>query len=135
MISISRKRKVREKPDIGLAPMIDMVFILLIFLLVTTSFVKDTGVEVTTPTADSAEVKDAAAIRIGITSSGTVHVESKQIAVSNLRGYVAGKLAGETRTSVLIIADREAPGGVIVDVIDECRLAGATDVALFADKE
>ncbi len=135
MINITAARKAgRKQLELNMAPLIDMVFILLIFFLVTTSFVKETGVSVNRPSAATAESREKAGIFIGITEDGRVFMESEEVAVHAVRAHVERALAENPGSGVVVVADRGSRMGVTVEVMDACRLAGAPDVSIAAEE-
>ncbi len=117
---------------INLTPLIDMVFILLIFFAVNSTFVKFPGVDVEQPVAKTATVQQASTILIAITASGEVWVDKKKVDVRRLRGVVEQMLVESPDASVVVLSDEDARTGVAVEVIDQARLAGAGKVALAA---
>ncbi len=117
-----------------MAPLIDMVFILLIFFMVTTVFTRETGVEVNRPEAATAKAQDRKSLMIGIDSEGHVFVEERRVERLGLRSVVERLLQIDPGRNVVLIADEKADTGVLVDVMDECRLAGATTIAVAASK-
>ena len=121
--------------DVNMSPLIDMVFLLLIFFVVTTSFVKESGIDVQRATAATAEVKDKASIMIAIDSEGDVWMEGKRVDVRSVRGLVERALAEDVDAGVVVVADRDSRTGDAVMVMDQCRLAGASNVALAAQRE
>lgn len=123
------------KVDIPLGPLIDMVFLLLIFFAVTTSFVKEAGIDVQRATAATAEVKEHAGIMIGVTPEGDAYFEGKRIDLRSVRAHVERALAEDPESGVVIVADRRSETGAIVTVMDQCRLAGAKSVSLAAKRE
>jgi len=133
MLNISAARKGRIKPaELNMAPLIDMVFILLIFFLVTTSFVKETGVDINRPTAGSAVSKEKASILVAVTAGGRVYIDKREIDVRAVRANVERALAENPESQVLVIADKESLTGTVIMVMDGCRLAGAENVSLAA---
>ena len=136
MINVkARLRRERQKAEINMAPMLDMVFILLIFFLVTTSFVRESGVEVQRPVARSARVEAASSLQIGINRGGRIFAGGRQVDVRSIRALVERFLAENPDGNVLIVADRETRTGLTVRVLDFCRLAGAERVAVAATRE
>lgn len=131
----ARIRRERQKAEINMAPMLDMVFILLIFFLVTTSFVRESGVEVQRPVAKSARVEQNGSLQIGINSGGRIFAGGRQIDVRSIRAIVERFLAENPDGNVLIVADRKTETGLTVKVLDYCRLAGAARVAVAATRE
>ena len=118
--------------DINISPLIDLVFLLLIFFLVTTSFVKETGIEVQRPVASTAELKEQGNLLIGVDNSGRVFMDRRQVDVRMVRGHIARALAENPKSGVIIVADQQSQAGTIIKVMDQCRLAGAKSVSLAA---
>ena len=135
MISVRRSLRRSSKTEgINMAPLIDMVFILLIFFMVTTSFVKETGIDVQRPTASTAVLKEKGNILIGVNANGHVFLERKQIDVRSVRAHIERCLAENPEGAVVIVADKASHTGVVIQVIDQCRLAGARNVSMAASK-
>jgi biopolymer transport protein ExbD len=135
---INARRRLRPRrgvAEINLAPMLDMVFILLIFFLVTTSFVREAGVEVRRPVARTAAAEAATSLRVGIDASGRIFMEGRQVDERSVRALVERFLAANPDGGVVIVADRETPTGMTIRVVDNCRLAGAANVAVAATRE
>jgi biopolymer transport protein ExbD len=130
-ISAYRRRN-RSLVEINMAPMIDMVFLLLIFFLVTTSFVKETGIEVSRPTAATATVKEKATILIGIDSNNRVYLDHREVDVRAVRANIERALAENPEGSVVVVADKASTTGTAIQVMDGCRMAGAQNVSLAA---
>ena len=121
--------------DINVSPLIDMVFILLIFFIVTTSFVKETGVVVEKPSASTAMDLERQSILIGIDDDGDIFMGGEKHNLLAIRGLVKEQLAATPEKPVVIIADGNSKNSVLVDIIDECKIAGATKISLAAEKE
>jgi len=133
MINITAARRAsRQSLELNIAPLIDMVFILLIFFLVTTSFVRETGVDVQRPSATTAVSKDRATLLIAVTADDQIYVERSLIDIRALRIHVERALAENPEGSVVIVADRGSRTGTAIQVMDACRQAGAEDVAIAA---
>ncbi len=133
MLNITAARKARKKNiELNMAPLIDMVFILLIFFLVTTSFVKETGVDINRPTATTATPKEKANVLVGITKDNLIYMDKREIDIRAVRANVERALAENPEASVVIVADRESRTGVTIKVMDGCRLAGAENVSVAA---
>jgi biopolymer transport protein ExbD len=136
MINVRRTlRGGSDQVDVNMSPLIDMVFLLLIFFVVTTSFVKESGIDVTRSTANTAEVKERASIMIGVSSEGEVWMEGKKVDVRSVRGLVERALAEDPEAGVVVVADQASETGDVVKVMDQCRLAGASNVSLAAKRE
>jgi biopolymer transport protein ExbD len=121
--------------QINMGPLIDMVFLLLIFFVVTTSFVKEAGIDVQRSTAASAEIKERGNILIGVNPEGHIYLEGKRIDLRSVRAHVERALAEDPESGVVVVADRMSRTGEVVKVMDQCRLAGARDVSLAAKRE
>ena len=120
--------------EINMTPLIDMVFILLIFFIVTTSFVKETGVQVSRPTAKTAVKKEHANILIAIKPNGDIWMDKRQIDRRAVRANVERMHAENPEGSVIIVADKDAKTGLLIEVMDQARLAGVANVSIAADR-
>jgi biopolymer transport protein ExbD len=116
--------------EINISPLIDMVFILLIFFIVTTVFVEETGVEVDKPQAASAIDLEKNSILIAITDGGTVVFGGREIGVGGVRSVVRRQLQDNKEMPVIVQADKAVPTGLFARVVDEAKLAGALKVSL-----
>ncbi len=133
MLNITAARRGRRQSlELNMAPLIDMVFILLIFFLVTTSFVKETGIDINRPTASTAVSKEKGSILVGITKDGRVYMDKREIDIRAVRANVERALAENPESQVVVVADKESKTGVVIIVMDGCRLAGAENVSLAA---
>ncbi len=119
--------------DINLTPMLDVVFIMLIFFVVTTSFIKESGVEVNRPSAETAERQEQANILIAIRPNGEIWIDGRAIDVRAVRANIERLRAEFPEGQVVIQGDRAAQIGLLVRVMDQVRLAGITNVAIAAD--
>ncbi len=122
-----------ESAEINLSPLIDMVFLLLIFFMVTTVFVQETGVEVQKPKAATAADLDKRSILIAVTQEGHIVYGGERIPITRVRGLVS-RLLRERDMPVVIIADETSHTGVVVQVIDQCKLGGAKQVSIAAKR-
>lgn len=113
------------------SPLIDIVFLLLIFFMVTSVFVEETGVDVQRPAAASARDLEKESIFIAITSDGGIYFDRRQIPIHSVRGLVA-RLVRDRQRPVVLIADAASQSGLLVQVIDECTLAGAETISIAA---
>jgi biopolymer transport protein ExbD len=119
--------------DINLTPMLDVVFIMLIFFVVTTSFVKESGVEINRPSAETAQQQEQANILIAIRPNGEIWIDNRSVDVRAVRANVERLRAEFPEGQVVIQGDRQAQIGLLVRVMDQVRLAGITDMAIAAD--
>ncbi len=121
--------------EIKIGPLIDMVFLLLIFFVVTTSFVKEAGIDVQRSTASTAEIKEMGNIMIGVTQDGDIYMEGKRVDLRSVRPLLERALAEDPESGVVVVADKRSDTGSVVKVMDQCRLAGAKSVSLAAKRE
>src|SRR6056297_652550 len=113
--------------DINLAPLIDCIFLLLIFFVVTTVFVEETGVEVQKPKAVSAKDLEKNSLLIALTEDGQIVYAGRRMDLNSIRGIVARQMR-EEKVPVIVLADEDSRSGRLVELIDECKLAGAEQV-------
>ena len=115
--------------------MMDIVFIMLIFFIVTTSFVKEISIDVNRPTKSPIkEQKKSDVISVRILDSGQILIQERLIALDAVRANIESNLALKPQASVVVVSDRDADAGLLVKVIDQSRLAGASNVSLAAQK-
>src|SRR5690606_11094953 len=117
-----------------LTPMLDMSFILLIFFIVTTSFVKEAGIGVSRPSAATAERKERGNILIAIRPNGDIWIDKRDVDKRAVRATVERLHAENPEGSVVIIADKTSESGTLVEVMDQVRLAGVFNVSNAADQ-
>ena len=117
---------------LNITPLIDMVFILLIFFAVNASFVKEAGVEIERPSARTAQTKAQANIMIAVTENGEVWVDRQRVDPRSVRGHVERLHAENPEGSVVILADDASRTGLVIEVLDQARLAGVENVAVAA---
>ena len=127
----------RKQKDVGIdmGPLMDIVFILLIFFVVTSSFTRETGVDVTKPQAQSASQLEKENLFIAITREGTIHMNERQVDLASLQDILKQSLAKAPDREAVVIADKESETGVLVQVIDMCNLAGVKKVSIAAQAE
>ncbi len=122
-----------ETTEINISPLIDMVFILLIFFIVTTVFVEETGVDIQRPEAASAADLERQSILIAVTATGEVVFGGEAIGVTGVRPTVRRLLREET-LPVILQVDEEAAAGLVVRVIDQAKLGGADNISIAAER-
>jgi biopolymer transport protein ExbD len=133
-MSARRHLPAQEETELDMTPMLDIVFIMLIFFIVTSSFVKESGVTVSTPQAQSASQQENANIFIAITDQGEVWIDRRPVDPRSVRAIVARLHADKPEGSVIIQSDEAATTGRLVEVMDQVRLAGVEKIAIAADK-
>ena len=131
--NITQSPPPNEEPNLG--PLIDIVFILLIFFVVTTTFARDLGIDVERPTAGSATEQSTHTIRVAIGRSGEISVDGRATSPWRLLAEVEERIARSAEKSVLLVADSGINAKNLVDIMDTCRQAGATQVALAVEQE
>jgi biopolymer transport protein ExbD len=119
---------------VDIAPLIDIVFILLIFFLVTTTFVRDTGVRVDRPQASHTHALEPTSLRVSIAASGRLYSQGRAVSLQQLREQVGAFAARQSRGSVIVSPDESVPSGRLIEVMDAARLAGAQDVAVATEQ-
>lgn len=117
-----------EEPNI--TPLIDIVFILLIFFVVTTTFSKDLGLEVTRPEASTGSAMPSRLVRVAVNAQGDLAVDGRATRLSRIEPELKERLDLNTERQVLVIADGRVDANLLVRLIDAARSAGATSVSL-----
>ena len=134
MRHIHSKRETAAE-SVNLTPLIDMVFILLIFFLVTASFTKESGIDVDRPTAQTAVREEQGSMIIGVSKEGEIWIDNQEVEIKAVRAHVEHLHAQNPEGTVIILADRSAMTGTTVEVLDQVRLAGVTNVSIAAANE
>ncbi len=125
----------KEETEINLTPMLDVVFIMLIFFIVTTSFVKETGVNVNRPSAKTAQQKGKANILIAIKNNNEIWIDKRMVDIRSVRANIERLKATNTQNSVVIQSDSDSKTGILVQVMDQIRLAGIFNISISTLKE
>lgn len=118
-----------------MSPLIDMVFILLIFFMVTTTFVKDMKLDLERPSAASSVAASSKATRVFIDKLGDVYVDNQPVRIYSLQSKLREMLRVSTDKSILVVTDENVAAKLVLEVIDQCKLSGATDVGVATDQE
>jgi len=126
--------KKHEVEELNISPLIDMVFILLIFFAVSTTFVRDMDISLDRPSAASGQSTPSDTVRIYIDSEGTVYVSEQSVNSWMVQSLVREELSVSSSGSVLVIADRLTPTELLIDVVDQARLAGASEVGVATEQ-
>jgi biopolymer transport protein ExbD len=133
--SIRGRGRSRGAPEIQIAPMIDLMFTLLIFFVVTTSFVRETGLEVKRPRSSTASSLEKTSLLVGVGPTGEVFFEGRRVELLSLRLLLSQRLARQPDAGVVLVTDRRTPAESIVRVMDEAHLGGAKRVALASRRD
>ena len=130
-----RRRHFHEdEAEINITPMLDVVFIMLIFFIVTTSFVKETGVTVNRPSASTAEKVKKGNILIAIKDTGKIWIDKREVDIRAVRSVVEKMHAENPEGSAVIIADRGSRTGDLVTVMDQIKAAKVEKISIAATK-
>ena len=124
-----------EENEINLTPMLDVVFIMLIFFIETASFIKEAGIDVDRPDAPSADSQDDAAILIAISANDEIWIDRRQTDPNAVRGMIERLHAENPKGSIVIQADEESTNEMLVVVMEAAKQAGVTNVAIAALKD
>jgi biopolymer transport protein ExbD len=122
-----------EESEINLTPMLDVVFIMLIFFIVTANFIKEPGLEVNRPDSDTSEIQENAAILIAVGGNDEIYMDGRRIDVRQVKANVLKLLADNPQGTVVIQADETASADAIIQVMDGARDAGVYDISLAAE--
>jgi len=130
-----RRSKSQDEDEVNLTPMLDVVFILLIFFIVTASFVKESGIDIDRPAAATAVRKERGNILVAITPTGQIWIDRRQVDVRAVRANIERLHAENPQGAVVIQADRESKNGLLVEVMDAAKLAGVENISIAAEVE
>lgn len=128
-----RRSKRQDEEEVNLTPMLDVVFILLIFFIVTASFVKESGIDINRPAAATAVRKERGNILVAITPTGQIWIDRRQIDIRAVRANIERLHAENPQGAVVIQADRESKNGLLVEVMDAAKLAGVENISIAAE--
>jgi biopolymer transport protein ExbD len=131
----STRSSTEQTADIDMTPMLDIVFIMLIFFIVTTSFVKESGIDVNRPTAQTATRKEQGNIIVSIKPNGDVWIDKRQVDIRAVRANVSRLHAEQPLGAVVIAADKDAKVKVLTQVMDQIRLAGIMNASIATEIE
>jgi biopolymer transport protein ExbD len=130
-----KNRKQVEDSALDLTPMMDIVFIMLIFFIVTTSFVKETGVDINRPNAETAERDEKGNILVAITQNNEIWIDKIRIDLKAVRANIERLKIEYPEGSVIIQADKESRSGLLVETMDQIRLAGVQNISIAAKND
>jgi biopolymer transport protein ExbD len=116
--------------EINMTPMLDVVFILLIFFIVTTSFIREAGVNIDRPEANTSSTLPQQAITVAITAHNKVWIDQRQIEPQSIRRNIERLLSESPESTIIIQADKFAQTGLLIEALDQCKLAGARNIAV-----
>ena len=128
------ERRKQEEQQIDLTPMLDVVFIMLIFFIVTTSFVKEAGIEVNKPKAANQSKQKSANIFVAVRENGEIWLDKRRVDVERVAANIEKLLAEQPTDVVIIQADKDAKHGIVVKVMDAIKDAGIDRISIAAAK-
>ena len=131
---MARRHAHTEEADINITPMLDIVFIMLIFFIVTTSFTKETGATIIRPEAAQAVALQNGTILIGVRPNGDIWMAKRQIELREVRQMVERARSENPEGSVVIVADKGSRIGTLAQIMDQVKMAGVQGVAISAEK-
>lgn len=127
-------RKQRDEPRVDLTPMVDVVFLLLIFFMISTTFVESPGISIKLPEASSQTIeREPKEIKVYLSQDGDIYHGEKKISVDDFKGLLADHQADAKQTTVLLLADQESRHGKVVVLMDLARDAGFTKLAIATE--
>lgn len=123
-------KRVSKKATLSLAPLLDMIFILLIFFVVTTTFSKMPGIAINPPDAETTDILPPNNLLIGITASGQLIINEKEHTLESLKESIHLKVEANPALSVVVMADESVQLKIVIQVMDICKSEGITDIAI-----
>jgi len=132
---MARRHSGKDEPEINITPMLDIVFIMLIFFIVTTSFIRETGVEIDKPTALSTEARPQANVLIAVRRNGEIWMNRQELSINEVRFEIEDARAENPESSVIILADRGARTGLVVEVMDQVQIGGINRISISAEEQ
>ncbi|MDN3609887.1 ExbD/TolR family protein [Vibrio ostreicida] len=132
---LGRRSYSQDEAQVDLTSMLDIVFIMLIFFIVTSSFVRESGVEVSRPQAENVASQEQAGIFVAVTAANDVYIDKRIVDVERVQAALEHLLLDKPEASLVIQADEYAYSGVVVKVMDAAKGAGVKNIALAAEKK
>lgn len=133
--NVRRNSAADEGSEIDLTPMLDVVFIMLIFFIVTASFIKEAGIEVNRPEASTSTKKENVNILIAVSATNEIWIDKRRIDKRAVRSVIERMHAENPKGAVVIQADNESNTETVAGVIDSARAAGVYDVSLATEND
>lgn len=131
----SRSQTEESIESVDVTALVDMVFILLIFFMVSTTFVKDMKIDLDRPGASSAESADSKSIRVTIDPLKNIYVNGEAVKSWMIQSRVREALKEDKNSPILVLVDKNVESELLIEVVDQCRLAGAKDIGVATDQE
>ena len=131
--SMARFSGREEKSEINLTPMLDVVFIMLIFFIVTATFIKEPGTDILRPEALTAEVKPTVSVLVGINAANEIWIDKKRVDVRSVRANLERLIAENPKGGLVVQADAGAKNELLMEVLNAARGAGIQQVAVSTE--
>jgi biopolymer transport protein ExbD len=129
-------RKKREEPKVELTPMVDVVFLLLIFFMISTTFIETTGISIKLPESSSQMIeKDPEEVKVYLSKKGEIYLKENRLSLEKLQAQLVGYGEKARAMTFLLLADREARHGQVVQLMDAARQAGFGRLAIATESE
>ncbi|MBT3993541.1 MAG: biopolymer transporter ExbD [Gammaproteobacteria bacterium] len=132
---LRRRKRIEEDSEINITPMMDIVFIMLIFFIVTTSFIKETGIDPSRPEAETARRAERGNILIAVSPNDQIWMNKGPIELEMVRILMESAHSENPESSVVVVADELASTGLVIDIMDQIRLSGISKVSLSAKEK
>ena len=129
-----KRQRNTEESDIDITPMMDVVIIMLIFFIVTATFVKDSGIDVTRPDAQTATKQNRVGILVAINEYNEIWINRREVDINAVRANIERLHAENPQGGAVIQADKNAQTGTLVEVMDQIRLAGVQAISIAAEE-
>jgi len=129
-----KRQRNSEESDIDITPMMDVVFIMLIFFIVTATFVKESGIDVTRPDAQTATKQNRVGILVAINEYNEIWINRREVDINAVRANIERLHAENPQGGAVIQADKNAQTGTLVEVMDQIRLAGVQAISIAAEE-
>jgi biopolymer transport protein ExbD len=130
-----RRQVSKGQDSVDVSPLIDMVFILLIFFMVSTTFIKDMQIDLNRPGAASSQPSSSKSIRVFIDNAEKIYVDGQHVRPWVLQSKIREMVGHQKSPSVLVVTDKKVSAEALVDVVDQCRLAGVKDIGVATEAE
>ncbi len=131
---LGRRSHRQEEAQVDLTPMLDIVFIMLIFFIVTSTFVRESGIEVDKPQATNVVNQKDVGIFIAVTADNDVYIDKKMVDIERVQAGLEAMLLDKPESSLVIQADERAFSGTVIQVMDAAKGAGIEKIAIAAEK-
>lgn len=131
----SVRKKQRKDVEVAVTNLVDVIFVLLIFFILSTTFTKQTGLEINKPKAASAKQLDKSSLTVGVSQDGLIRIDDRQVDLAMLQSILRQEISKNPEKSLIILADRASDMGIVVDIMDEANIAGYRNVSVSAKSE